>query len=132
MSQAKRTIQLDRFGMAASLLCALHCAAVPIILSSAPLLGLSFLANERIESAMIIVALVTGATSLTVSYCKYHRRLTALIILISGFLIIAAGHFLASGDSESVIVPFGGLIIAVSHYINWRLTRRCLLCHRHK
>lgn len=125
-------LNLDRFGICASVLCAIHCAVVPIILTSAPLLGLSFLADERIEITMIILALIVGTTSLTVSYCRHHRKIAALLTLVAGFIIIAAGHFLVSENLESIIIPAGGLTIAASHYINWRLTRSCSSCnHKH-
>jgi hypothetical protein len=37
---------LDRLGAAASLACAAHCAAMPLLVSLLPLVRLSFLAKE--------------------------------------------------------------------------------------
>jgi len=33
---------LDRFGATGSMLCAVHCAVIPVLLAAAPSLGLSF------------------------------------------------------------------------------------------
>ncbi|HXD83673.1 MAG TPA: MerC domain-containing protein, partial [Rudaea sp.] len=43
----------DRLGAAASLLCAVHCAALPFVLALLPALGLGFLANHGFERAFI-------------------------------------------------------------------------------
>ena len=40
---------LDRFGAAGSLLCAVHCAALPALLALAPSLGLSFWLSDGVS-----------------------------------------------------------------------------------
>lgn len=40
---------LDRIGIIVSCACAVHCAAVPLLIGVLPLLGSSFIADERAE-----------------------------------------------------------------------------------
>jgi hypothetical protein len=49
MKRPKLTSKLDRIGMTASTACAIHCAAVPLLITSLPLIGLGFLANPWVE-----------------------------------------------------------------------------------
>ena len=42
MRKGKYTSKLDNAGMTASILCAIHCAIVPLLITVLPLAGLSF------------------------------------------------------------------------------------------
>ena len=43
------TINLDKLGMTASLTCAVHCMAMPLVITILPYVGLSFIASEGFE-----------------------------------------------------------------------------------
>ncbi|MGX5689777.1 MerC domain-containing protein [Arcticibacter tournemirensis] len=128
MKLQKLTGRLDNAGMVASVLCAVHCSVVPSILTLLPLWGLEFLAEEWVEITMIGAALVIGILSLGVSFKKHHSRITPIALLLSGFLLIAMGHFSGHKVLEPVLIPAGGFTIALAHYINWRFTR----CRMHQ
>jgi len=125
MSRAKHSSKLDNIGMTASVLCAIHCAIVPIIITSLPLLGLGFLANPVFEWGMIAFALFIGFYAIGISYFRTHHRLLPLILMILGFAIIIGGHMFVTGWREGVIVPIGGLTIATAHFFNYRYTGAC-------
>ncbi|GGB30403.1 MerC domain-containing protein [Mucilaginibacter rubeus] len=131
MDFQKLSPRLDNIGITASTLCAIHCAVVPLLFTSLPLVGLGFLANAWVEWGMIIFALVIGVYSIGLSYWRTHRRSVPLFMLVSGFVIIMGGHaFTTTGKSEAMIVPVGGLLIAAAHYVNYRYTGACN--HDHK
>ena len=120
--------RLDQLGMTASIACAIHCAVLPLVVTVLPLVGLEFLANKWVEISMICISLVIGAWSLISTYPR-HQNLAPLLVLITGFVFIAAGHFLFV-QIESILVPLGGFTIAAAHYMNWKLNRVC--GHEHK
>lgn len=115
--------KLDQLGMTASLACAIHCAALPFIMSTLPLLGLSFLANSWVEISMICLSLIIGIWSLSTSYPQ-HKKITPIIVLVAGFGLIAIGHYFME-SLEALLVPSGGFTIAAAHFINWKYSRRC-------
>lgn len=121
MGSETLTTKLDRIGMTASTFCAIHCAVVPFIISVLPLWGLGFLAEEWMEISMIVLSLAIGSWSLGISWMK-HRKITALLIFICGFFFIAIGHLFGHGSTEHLLLPAGGLTIALAHFINWKLT----------
>ncbi|QNK61190.1 MerC domain-containing protein [Pedobacter sp. PAMC26386] len=130
MAISKTSQHLDRLGMTASTLCAIHCALVPIFLTTLPLLGLEFLSNEWVEISMIIVSVFLGTLSLSMSYRKQHHKLLPFFVLFSGFTLIAFGHFSGIEKLEPILIPLGGFTVAAAHLVNWRLNRTCN--HPHK
>ena len=125
MRSLKMAIKLDNIGMAASTLCAIHCAAVPVFFTSLPILGLSFLANPWVEWTMILMALVVGVSSIGTSFLRAHHRASPLILLMAGFITIILGHIYTKGWLEAIIVPTGGILIAVAHFVNYKYAGTC-------
>ena len=117
--------QLDRFGSTASVLCAVHCALLPIIISVLPAMGLSALAWGGFEWAFICFATLLGLFSLWLGY-KRHRVYRALLFLIPGLALVWAGVLMPSiHDSNvlhAVVMSIGGTLIAVAHLVNLRLS----------
>jgi hypothetical protein len=117
--------KLDSIGMTASTLCAIHCAVVPVLLTFLPLAGLGFLANPLFEWGMILMALLLGVSSIFLSYFRTHHRVLPLLLLVTGFVIIITGHIYLKGWMEAVVVPTGGLTIALAHFINFKYVDVC-------
>lgn len=112
----------DKLGMSASVACAIHCALLPIVLTLLPIVGLEFLANPALELSMIILSLGLACIALSSAY-KKHRKALPFVILMVGFAFIALGHLIEG--MESYLIPLGGLLIAVAHFINLKLTKTC-------
>jgi hypothetical protein len=125
MRKGKYSSRLDNAGMTASILCAIHCAIVPLLITVLPLAGLGFLANPLIEWSMIIFALFIGFYAIGISYLRTHHRLLPVLLLILGFLIIIIGHIFIRGWREAIVVPMGGLMIATAHFFNYRYSAKC-------
>ena len=117
-------LHLDFIGFSASLLCALHCAALPFLLSLAPLAGLQFLDNPLIEYAIILLSFFIASNSLVRSYRKHHQNLIALIVALVGFTLIGAGQFLEPEWKEVLLTSSGGATIAIAHLINWKFIKQ--------
>lgn len=63
---------VDTTGACLSFACAVHCMAMPLLITILPLIGLGFLANERAE-----LILITGAIGLAIGSLvwgvRHHR-----------------------------------------------------------
>lgn len=116
---------LDKFGSTASILCAVHCALLPIAISVLPALGLSALAWSGFEWAFVCFATLFGLFSLWLGY-KRHRVYRALLFLIPGLALVWAGVLMPvihdSSILHAVVMSVGGTLIAVAHLVNLRLT----------
>ena len=117
-------LHLDFIGFGASMLCAIHCAALPFLLTLAPLAGLQFLDNHWIEYTIILFSLIIAANSLVSSYTRHHHSFLALAVAFSGFLLIGAGQLLEFEWTEILLTSCGGILIAIAHLINWKLIKQ--------
>jgi hypothetical protein len=113
--------KLDKIGICVSILCAVHCALLPLVITLLPLIGFKFLANEHFEVAIIAISLFIGYTSLRGSYRK-HYNIRPLIIITQGFLVIFIGKILVSPHYEWLFLTAGGLLIATAHLYNSKLS----------
>ena len=111
-------------GIATSVACAIHCAVLPIILSSLPILGINIIHNIFFEWGMIALAFVVGSYSLFHGYKKHHRSSVPVLIFSAGFIFLVLKQFFAPYEYLFLSLAVG-LIIA-AHYYNYRL------CHQSK
>lgn len=111
---------LDFVGFSASLLCALHCAALPFLLSLAPLAGLQFLNNAWIEYTIILVSFFIASYALVHGYRRHHQKPMALLIVLAGFILIGTGHLLQVEWQEIILTSCGAVVVSVAHLINWK------------
>jgi hypothetical protein len=123
--------RLDRLGAAASLACAAHCAATPLLIGLLPLVGMGFLAEEHTEWALAGLSIGVGSLSLIPSYARKHRRWRPLLLFAFGAILIIAVRLLAEDGSrlEAPAMTLGALLIAFAHTVNRRLCRSCAACH---
>ena len=77
---------VDNTGACLSFACALHCMAMPLLVTILPLIGLSFLVSEPAELAIIGGAVVLALGSI-VWGVRHHRRWRAFLVLIVGIAI---------------------------------------------
>jgi hypothetical protein len=113
----------DRVGMAGSLLCAVHCALMPVLLAALPALGLGGFSLVDIDQGFTIFATLLGVTTLAVGF-RRHRAFRAWLVLIPGLSLVWIGSFTALHDhsiAHTVVMVAGGLSIALAHLINLRL-----------
>jgi hypothetical protein len=118
---------LDRIGITATSLCALHCILLPVLLPALPLLGLSFLADHAWEHVFLIITAILGTVALFSGFKKYHRRLYPFYLLFLGIGIYWIKH-----DFSEAIQPYfiiiGASLIVAAHIINLKLCNSCKQC----
>lgn len=114
---------VDNAGVFLSSACAVHCVAVPLLVTFLPLVGLGFLASEPAEFA--IVGAVVLAVGSVVAGVRYHRRYRAFLTLVLAVGVIAAGYTAAEGNFEVILHVTGGVLLATTHLLNRHLCRTC-------
>lgn len=120
-------INWDALGIGASLACAIHCAVLPLLFTSFPLLGINILHNPWFEWGMIAIALVIGIHALRHGIRKHHHRYTPLVLLVIGFVFLMAKE--AVHELHTVMVVIAVILIVTAHYLNYRFCRSANHCH---
>lgn len=109
---------LDFAGAATATLCALHCAAFPILLS----LGLitSTHHNHIFDWVLMSIGILIAGIILSKDYFSGHKNVIPLILAGIGFFTLFIG--IESHGQYTYLNVMGGLTIVVSHLFNWRLS----------
>lgn len=127
----------DKVGSVGALVCAAHCAILPLVLAALPALGVSALAYNSMEWAFVVFASILALASLWQGY-RIHRVYRALAFLLPGLIAVWGGILIDSIHhsivQHAVAMSIGGTLIAVAHIINLRLTHGHVhdaRCHHH-
>lgn len=122
MAQGNTRI-LDKVGIWASSLCAVHCLSLPVLLPIAPLVGASFFAQDWFERSILIVSLMVGFWAMLVGFYRHHRQLSPLVSIALGGMIYWNKDIF--GESfEPITIAIGAMLIVVAHVANLRLTQQ--------
>jgi hypothetical protein len=117
-------INWDIMGIATSAACAIHCALLPLLLTSLPLFGINIIHNIVFEWGMIALAFVVGSYSLFHGYIKHHQTIQPMLIFSVGFLLLILKQIFHQFEFWFLTPAVACIIYA--HYYNYRL------CHRTK
>lgn len=117
----KIKINWDALGIGASLACAIHCALLPLFISSLPLFGTNIIDNRIFEGGMIALAFGIGSYALFHGYRRHHHSFLPLTLFIAGFgFLIAKELFVHS--KNWLLIP-AVVLIVMAHVINYRSCR---------
>jgi MerC mercury resistance protein len=114
----------DALGIGTSILCAIHCALLPVLMSTLPVFGINIIHNLFFEWGMIALAFAVGSYSLFHGYLKHHRSLVPVLIFSFGFLFLVLKQFFTQYEIPFLIIAV--VLIISAHFYNYRL------CHRSK
>jgi uncharacterized membrane protein YoaK (UPF0700 family) len=117
----KFKINWDAFGIAASVACAIHCAVLPLILSSLPLFGINIIENQGFEFIMIALAFIVGVYSLYHGRKKHHHSYYPMLLFAAGISLLFIKSMLHS-HNLMLLLPAVSLVV-IAHYVNYKLCR---------
>ena len=113
----------DRVGIMTSVICAIHCALLPLIITSLPVLGVNIIHNAYFEWGMIFLAYAVGSYSLYHGFVRHHRQWTPVILFTVGCVFWLPNNLRRAGNMFLLLAV---ILIISAHYMNYRL------CHRSK
>jgi hypothetical protein len=139
-SQAVHRSRLDVLGGVVSVVCAIHCAVLPVLISVLPfplLAGvLSFVpAVLRPGSGFDLVALPAAVVLAVASFSwgfSLHRRGYIFALPFAAVSLIGSGWLWAPPRLPDFFVVTGALVLAAGHILNRRLCRFCRFCRVHE
>ena len=116
---------LDRLGATGSLLCAIHCALLPVVIAVLPSLGIAaWLGAEGFEQGFVVFATLLGLYTMVSGY-RRHRAVRALWLLVPGLVVLWVGvlypplhHSLVP---HALAMTLGGSLVGLAHLANLHL-----------
>jgi hypothetical protein len=126
--EVRRHRLLDRVAATGSLLCAIHCALLPILIAALPALGVAAWLGDDFERGFVLFATLVGLFSMIWGY-RRHGAVRALWLLLPGLALLWLGVLYAplhhAVVPHAVAMTFGGTLIGLAHLANLRLNRAC-------
>ncbi|MGO4223421.1 MerC domain-containing protein [Lysobacter sp. TAF61] len=115
---------IDRLGAFGSLLCAIHCALLPVLIATLPSLGVATWLGSSFEAGFVIFATSLGLFS-TLSGYRRHHGLRALSLVVPGLLLLWLGVMFRplheSVIPHAIAMTLGGTLVGLGHLANLRL-----------
>jgi phosphoglycerol transferase MdoB-like AlkP superfamily enzyme len=111
-------IDWSKLGMSLSLICAIHCLAMPFIIVLLPLAGAVFQLNIITEVILIGSSIILSGSILFKDYYKHHHNTSALIVLSAGIIVILALHMIPLPENLKWLESAGGILIFVAFLVN--------------
>ena len=126
-------VNWDFMGIATSVACAIHCAVLPLIVSTLPIFGINIIHNSFFEWIMIGLAFAVGCYSLFHGYRRHHQNYIPLFIFSWGAIFLILKQFFLA--YEYLLLGFAVFFIISSHVVNYRYCRQRKNCdsphHKH-
>jgi hypothetical protein len=122
-----KKIDADTLGISTSLVCAIHCAVLPLFFSSLPVFGLEIMHNKMFEYSMIGLAAVIGCYSLYHGLSKHHHKKLPLLVFITGLIFLVLKEVFI--PIELLLLLPAAILIISAHILNFRFCRRANHCH---
>ena len=117
----KVQVVMDKTAIGVSIVCALHCAMLPITLVLLPVLAATPLGDELFHQAMLIGVIPLSLVALALG-CRKHKNRKVAYWGWTGLVVLAFttlfGHDLLGESGEKVATIIGAMIIAFGHFQN--------------
>ena len=114
-------VNWDTLGISTSLACAIHCALLPLFLTSLPIFGFEIIENPVVEIVMVSIAFCIGIYSLYHGYKRHHHSFSPMIVFSIGFMFLVLKLFFTAYETWLLIPAVAGIV--TGHVINYRACR---------
>jgi len=115
---------LDKFAILLSGVCLVHCLLTPVAITFLPIISASTFVEDLLFHQLLLWAVLPTSFIALFVGCRKHRRFMIAGTGVIGISILVAvaffGHQWFGITGEKVATSVGGLVLALSHYLNYR------------
>jgi hypothetical protein len=115
---------LDKFAILLSGVCLVHCLLAPVLITLLPIVSSSSLVEDILFHQLMLWAVLPTSIIALFLGCRKHKQFMIAVPGIVGISILVAvaffGHAWFGIVGEKVATSIGGLVLALSHYLNYR------------
>lgn len=107
---------MDLWGSTTSILCAIHCAILPFLLSSGFIGAHKYMSHPAVEFSVMGLTSIFVYFSILKPYFLKRSNFYPFIIASTGLFLVLIHHFLPFYNTFTVVL--GGIMIALGHILN--------------
>ncbi len=110
----------DQAAISASVLCLVHCLALPLAVSFFPTIAQVADLPEWFHLVLVLIAMPISGWAMAAGY-RRHGAMLPVTWAIMGLLLMALGAWGGwSLAAETGITVVGSIILMLAHFLNWR------------
>ncbi len=110
---------VDQLGVITSGLCAVHCAAIPILLSFGFISTIGGSNHDWVEAIIVCFSFVLGSFSIYNGLKAHGNIFPQWLIAIGAFVVILG---IVGPFPNHLLSACGGVVLLYGHWINWQKT----------
>lgn len=126
------TALLDRSAILLSMICVVHCLALPVAIIMLPALSAYWFADEYFHLLLLYLVLPTSVIALGLG-CRRHRMFKMMVWGSAGLLCLSVavllGHDRLGELDEKGLTLLGAGLVVVAHIYNFRSCRQSQCAH---
>lgn len=123
-------LRLDKVAIGLSVVCLVHCLALPVLVLAAPAVGALVLGTESpVHWLLLGLALPVSGYALWHGFRHHHQRLALLLGCCGLALMFVAVAHLTAATLELPLTVAGVLVLLAAHLLNLRFTAHCAHAH---
>ena len=111
--------------MMVSLVCLVHCVALPLMVSLLPVLGIAAGEWPLLEWFTVLTAAAAGGWAISKGYFRFHRQKGIVLAFALGLLLVVVANLLGHGVAEMSLKGAGAVLLVWAHLRNRAESRRC-------
>ncbi|MDP2561181.1 MerC domain-containing protein [Psychrobium sp. 1_MG-2023] len=120
------TTSLDKSAIALSILCLIHCLALPVFLVLFPVIAITAI-NQELFHALLLLCVLPISIAALIMGCKQHNQLSVAFYgglgLVALVVAVTYGESQLGAMGEKVLTTIGTVIIAFAHLQNYKLSK---------
>ena len=118
----------DFIGIGLSLLCLVHCLALPVLITFAPTILHNLPGDDVTHRSLAVAIALVGFLAFRSGY-RVHRRRRVLVAFVAGLVLVSTAALLGdevlTGYGEAAITVCGGILLVTAHLVNHSFCRSC-------
>lgn len=118
---------LEKIGFGLTIVCAIHCLAMPFLITLLPFMGHQFQAIHQFEVYIISVSFILAFALLYKDFRRHKNEIPLKLVAFS-FLIKSIEWIGNLEKYETYFSVTMAIFIIVAYYLNWQHKKQCA-CH---
>jgi hypothetical protein len=123
----------DQSGIIVSIICLIHCLALPVVSIILPALNIAFFNFEQFHQLIFLLVASFGVLAFAVGF-RVHKNFKLLLFSVFSIAVIGIATILEHYIDEKIahaLNAFGSLLVIAAHLLNLKLQRQMKCQHEH-
>lgn len=116
----KQQNRLDLAGSFIAIACAIHCIAIPLLISFGGVGLLNIVGHGTVEIFFLLATILFAGSSIFIGFRQKRVSVAPIVLFLLGFLALCISIIF----HLHLLSALGGIFIALAHIVNWKFTKK--------